>query len=81
VKKIKGIITTIIITVIFLIFFIIYGLGIITAILSVKGNFFTTSIFFIIIGVLSFVIISLIITMINRIKEIKKEEKDDISKY
>ncbi|BBE30431.1 hypothetical protein OSSY52_05720 [Tepiditoga spiralis] len=79
--KIKGIITTIIITIIFLILFIIYGFGIITSILSIKGNFFTNAIFFVVIGLLVFFIISLIITMFNRIKEIKKEEKDDLSKY
>lgn len=74
----KGLIPVIIITILVSTFLILYALGITMGLLNSNMPFIL-----IILVVLVFIIllIMLVITLIERIREIKGEAKDDISKY
>ncbi|WP_097027067.1 hypothetical protein [Clostridium peptidivorans] len=74
----KGLIPVIIITIIVAAFLILYALGITMGLLVSNVPFIA-----IILVVVVFIILltMLVMTLIERIKEIKGEDKDDISKY
>lgn len=74
----KNKILTVIITIIFSFISVLYALGIIKA--MTDSNINVTFIIMVVI-ILALFIVALIWNMIKRFKEIKKEEKDDISKY
>lgn len=74
----KGILPVVVITTIVGIFMLLYGIGIMAGL--IESN---VPIIFIIIGLAVFIafIYALIYTALDRIKEIKEEDKDDLSKY
>lgn len=74
----KNKILTVIITIIFSFISVLYALGIIKA--MTDSNINVTFIIMVVI-IMALFIVALIWNMIKRFKEIKKEEKDDISKY
>ncbi|QGU95639.1 hypothetical protein GOM49_11560 [Clostridium bovifaecis] len=74
----KGLIPAIIVTIIAAAFLILYALAVTMGLLESNASFIV-----IILVALVFVIllIMLVMTLVERIKEIKGENKDDISKY
>lgn len=74
----KGFIPVIIITIIVAVFLILYALGITMGLLDSNMPFVVVLLVAVIFVIL---LIMLVITLIERIKEIKGEDKDDISKY
>ncbi|MBM7871077.1 membrane protein implicated in regulation of membrane protease activity [Clostridium pascui] len=74
----KGFIPVIIITIIAAVFLILYALGITIGLLDSNMPFIAV-IFVAVVFLILFIMLTL--TLIERIKEIKGEDKDDISKY
>ncbi|TCO74806.1 hypothetical protein [Marinisporobacter balticus] len=74
----KNIIITIIITIIVGIIALLYAFGILFAMLETNGPFLLMGI--VCIALLG-IIFALIYNMVKRVKEIREEDKDDLSKY
>ena len=72
-------IAPILVTLIILGFLGAYVVGIIWAVNGLFG--LARNIAFIYIGIVTVIAITLVVTLINRLKEIKEEENDDLSQY